>query len=312
MNGLLTYSIVQLDASHLEEICEDIREQYEKGIARYPLFCTKLVPEGNPPVDKAAIQAADFALFRDRLHQMGLPCGILVQCTIGHGYPLNFPSPFRRYKNLNDGDEISTVCPSDEGFRAYIKNAMRTLAAAAPDVMMVDDDFRLLFRGGNGCACSWHMARFNELARTSLTREELFAHLEKENDGEYADIYVKTQGEPILAAARAMREGINEANPSLPCAYCAAGNNVEFGTEIAEILAGEGNPTVVRISNGTYVPAGTRNFTKDFYRAAAQIAHLKGKVTHILAESDSCPQNRYAMSASWFHSPKRRGGAAPA
>lgn len=38
---------------------------------------------------------------------------------------------------------------------------------------MVDNDFRLMFRSGGGCTCSLHMKRFNELAGTNMTREDL-------------------------------------------------------------------------------------------------------------------------------------------
>ena len=48
---LQLYTIMPLDTAHLDEICADIREQYEKGIATCPLFSLTLVPEGEPPVN---------------------------------------------------------------------------------------------------------------------------------------------------------------------------------------------------------------------------------------------------------------------
>ena len=299
---ILNCSIMPLDTEHLDEICEDIRFQFENGIANYPMFMMQLVPEGTPPVNKAKMLSEKYVLFRDKLRSMGLKSGILIQCSIGHGYPLNSPSPFKKYVNLNDGKEETVCCPYDDDLCAHFKDAMKTLAQTEPDLLMLDDDFRLIFRGGNGCACPMHMARFNELAGTDLTREELFQILKKDNDGEYARIYVETQRESLIKAATAMREGIDEVNPSLICAVCGAGNNAEAVIEVSEILAGKGNPSIVRVSNGSYVPAGTREFTRDFYRAAIQVAMLENRPKYILAESDTCPQNRYACSAQWFHS----------
>ena len=45
------YSIMPLDTDHIDEICADIRNQYETGVATCALFSMTLVPEGNPPSD---------------------------------------------------------------------------------------------------------------------------------------------------------------------------------------------------------------------------------------------------------------------
>ena len=42
------YSIMPLDLDHVEELCADIKQQYEQGVATCVLFYCKLVPEGKP------------------------------------------------------------------------------------------------------------------------------------------------------------------------------------------------------------------------------------------------------------------------
>ena len=49
------YSIMPLDAEHVEETCRDIREQYRSGVATCALMMMTLVPEDDPPIDKAGI-----------------------------------------------------------------------------------------------------------------------------------------------------------------------------------------------------------------------------------------------------------------
>ena len=169
------YSIVPLDTEHLEEICEDIRYQYENGVCSCPLFCMTLSPEGDPVTDKAAILAEKYRLFRARLQEMGVPSGILVQATIGHGYMPGKPAPFQRYTNLTDGKQPYIVCPLDEDFRAYIRRAMTTIAGEKPACIMVDDDFRLMnHRGGRGCACPLHMKRYSRLSGEEIDRQQLW------------------------------------------------------------------------------------------------------------------------------------------
>ncbi len=308
---LQLYTIMPLDTDHLEEICDDIRYQYENGTATCALFKMTLVPEGNPPVDKVGAFCAKFDLFRDRLRQMGLGCGILVQATMGHGWVLSEMFPFQPYTALDNGFQPQIVCPMDEGFRAYCRHIFAVIAAHEPDTVMLDDDFRLLsYRAGGGCGCPLHMAAFNEgakkeplLAGTTYTREQVWELLHRQDEtGDIANrIMVDLEKEALLGCARGMREGMDSVNPKLPGTFCCVGNNVECAEEIAKILAGEGNPTVVRINNGNYTPAGARYFSNVFLRAAQSIAKLQGKVDVILAETDTCPQNRYSTGAMSLH-----------
>ena len=82
------YTIMPLDVEHLEEICEDIREQYETGVTTCALFSMTLVPEGNPVVDKVGPLCQKYDLFKKHLSEMGIPNGILIQASIGHGWVL--------------------------------------------------------------------------------------------------------------------------------------------------------------------------------------------------------------------------------
>ncbi len=297
------FSIMPLDERYVEEICNDIKEQYEKGISDLALFCMTLVPEDNPPRNKVDGLCKKYDLFRGRLSEMGLECGILVQASLGHGYPINENFPFQRYVGRVDGEEQNKYCPYDEKFREHFNGVMRTLAEHHPKAIMVDDDFRMLFFYGKGCACQLHMNRFNELAGTNFSREELNEYLyQYGEDSEYAKIYIETQREALLGAAKAMRLGIDSVDPSIQGMYCTTGKACEFAPEIAATLAGEGNPTIVRTFNGVYCPKGTKKFTHPLYNTAAEIAILKNHVDVLLAESDTCPQNRYAMGAQHMHS----------
>ena len=302
---LHNYTIMPLDTDHLEEICEDIKHQYENGTATCALFMMTLVPEGNPPVDKVGILCKKYDLFRDHLAEMGLGSGVLVQASIGHGWVLSEMYPYQSYTGIDSGDTVRVVCPYDEGFRDYIKHAFTVIASHKPDTIMLDDDFRLLSARLGGCGCPLHVARFNELwgEGASFTREEISAMLD--DPGEIGDraneIFICTQHEAMIDCARLMREGIDSVDPSLPGTFCCVGNNVECAAEIAEILAGEGNPRVVRLNNGHYTQPCNHNFSNVFRNAAESIAKLRDRVDVILAETDTCPQNRYSTSAMSLH-----------
>ena len=298
------YTIIPLDVEHVEEICLDIKEQYEKGISTCALFSMPLVPEGNPVINKAQIMCEKYDLFRDRLAQMGIECGILVQCSIGHGYKLNSMFPFQPYVGLNNGEETTICCPYDEDFREHFKGVMSILASHKPKVIMVDDDFRLMARAEKGCACPMHLKRVSEIIGEDITREELLAHTKNhdEKSKKITQVFIQTQGESLIGAIKAMREGIDAFDPTIPGIYCTCGEAAEFASDIAKIIAGEGNPVTVRINNGNYTPAGARGLSRVAFRAAVEKIHIGDGVEAILAETDTCPQNRYSTSALSLHS----------
>ena len=299
------YSIMPLFEDRVEEVCADIKAQYENGTATCALFCVKLVPEGIPAIDKARQQGEIYKKFSDRLAEMGLRCGILVQCTIGHGYPLNEQNSFQDFVPLNGEKPYGTVCPYDKDFQAYLTESFKTLASYNPQVIMVDDDFRLMNRQADGCACPLHLAAFEKRTGKRLERADLYKILcdtKHADNAAYVDAYVDTVKESLLESARAMRAGIDAVDPKMKGIFCLCGASTEFASDIATILAGEGNPPTVRVNNGNYTPAGPRYISYAAMRMAQQVAYLDERVKVVLAETDTCPQNRYSTGAYSLHS----------
>jgi len=297
------YSIMNLDVTHIDEICEDIAYQYKNGVTNYALFKMTLVPEGTPPANKAEIYSDKYALFKEKLDKMGIPNGVLVQATMGHGWVLGAKFPYQHLIGLSGQDTPNSVCPYDEGFRKYLYDAFKSIALRHPGHIMVDDDFRLLGRPEGGCACPLHLKRFAELSGEAVDKKELLDIINAggEKGKKYKEIFVETQRESLVDAAKVMRKAIDSVDETLPGSFCCVGTNAEFAAEIAGILAGKGNPKIVRLNNGNYAPAGARFFSNHFFRAAAQIEKLKGEVDFTLAETDTCPQNRYSTGAMSLH-----------
>ena len=304
MSKLFSYTIMPLDLLHLEEICQDVKKQYDNGIADMALFKMTLVPEGNPPADKVTLYCEQYTKFKKRLCELGLKSGILVQATVGHGWILGEMFPYQTHVNFTDGVSTRVVCPCDNDFLDFLYDEMATIAKYDPDHIMIDDDLRTIWYKGEGCACPLHMEMFKSRAGVSLSREELWkiVHEKTEESRKYTDIFIECQKESLVNAAKIIRAGIDSVNPSIPASYCCCGNNAEFAYEISSALAGDKHPVTVRINNGNYTPAGARYLSRVFHRAATQIAKLKGKADVILAETDTCPQNRYSVSAQGLHS----------
>ncbi len=297
------YSIMPLLEGRVREICDDVEAQYRDGVANEALFIMSLHPEGNPTADKPSALCQKYDLYAKELAARGLSCGILAQSTIGHGAAATAKPPMQHIVGLLDGVEHRAICPYDKDFRAYIRDAMTTLTRRHPTTLMIDDDFRLFARGYRGCACPLHMKEINRRAGTSYTREELTALLNTDTaeSRRMAEIFYDTQIDSLVGAARAMREGIDAVDPHQQTAFCVCGETVEGVEEIAKILAGEGNPVVIRLNNARYTAPGPRGYSKVISRAATQMAALESVADIYLAETDTCPQNRYSTSASALH-----------
>ena len=153
---MFTYSMMPLHTDHLDELVADIKDQYKRGISTCPMFIMTLVPEGTPVWDKVGPMCEKFRKFKEALAPDGIPVGILIQASFGHGYPLT-PTPFTKYLGLNNGVEANVHCPLDKDFIEHFKGVLRALAKEKPAAIMLDDDFRLMMRPQRGCACRIHM-----------------------------------------------------------------------------------------------------------------------------------------------------------
>ena len=205
--------------------------------------------------------------------------------------------------SFSDGKEAFSVCPYDENFREYIEKTMATLTQRHPSTLMVDDDFRLFARSSRGCVCPKHLAEIGKRAGRSFTREELVEAMNGTDDEaqRIVDIFYDTQIDALVGAAKAMRRGIDSIDPKQQGAFCLCGDTCEGVREIAKILAGEGNPVIIRVNNSKYTAAGARNTSTFISRAATQMAALDNEADYFLAETDTCPHNRYSTSASGLH-----------
>ena len=307
---MLALSITPLDVAHVEEISNDIIEQQRSGVSSCALFMMKLQPEGTPVVDKATILCRDYDVFRQRLDSTGAKHGILAQATMGHIVTPFEPYPFQAVVSLPDGKEHPvTTCPLDPEFRKYMRGQMRTLATRAPSVIMIDDDVGLLYRNdrnGKGCGCKYHVNEVSRRLGRPITREEIYLHTQGDSDEDkrITDIYVGVVRDSIVGFVREMRAGIDEVDPKIQGVVSGIYTStfLEFSDDTARAFAGEGNPAVARLNGGPYAKLGTKVFTAQLYRAAIIRENAKGKIDRFLAETDTCPQNRYSTSAAHLHS----------
>ncbi len=170
---------------------------------------------------------------------------------------------------------------------------------------MIDDDLRVLERSGDGCLCHLHLKKLNDILGENLTREqyaEIFTKKD-EKSKKYYEAYIGMEQETVVDIAKIIRKAIDDINPDITSSDCGGGSGrIDHAIEIVKALTGKGHPSIMRLNNGRYCVNTNRLFSFASLRAAHYIQKLNGKIDLVLAETDTCPQNRYGTSASELHS----------
>ena len=286
-------NIAPLLVNHADEIVADIVSLYNSKVIDSVAFSFTLVPEGVPPVDKAAEYARRFKIFQKLLKEKGVPTGILIQATWGHGWVPDTPTDFQQIRRI-DGNYQYTMCPEGEPFRDYVRKAIMTATSAQPDFFMLDDDTRFI-TGRSACFCPLHTALFNEKTGRNLTSDQLREAVKSsKNDALIMDGILQ---ESMVKYAHLIRDSIDAVNPSIPCSFCLCSQDVRHAPAVAKILAGNSGEAVIRINNARYLQDSLRNIPSWLHFTATQVAAFDDDVT-LICEPDTFPQNRYSTSAA--------------
>ena len=301
---MYTYSIIPLWEEDFDERCNDVIRQCKENICTVPLFVMYLVPEGTPLWDKVTNSCRLFARYRDALAAHGIKPGVLIQSSLGHGGKLA-KTPFQKAVSLISGNEAEMYCPFDPGLLEYLSEAVRKIAMERPVAIMLDDDCRLTMRPyQNGCACHRHMANFKKLTGSDMTREQLHEYVcTHPADDKITEAFERTQRDALVTLVTELRKAVDSVDPSIQGINCTSGDLCEYVMYTAPVWAGKGNPTIVRVPNGTYAPENVRGFSDIMRRAAVCHSKLtKAGIDVIVAEADAIPYNRYGKNARYLHS----------
>ena len=258
-------------------------------------YSMALFPEGRPLADKATPMAADFVRRRAVVAKAapGLRQGILFQATMGHGWTPNVPAEGQLVVR-KDGTTMYKFCPLAPAFRAYIRDQAAKLASTNPDFFMIDDDTRLnTFT--DGCYCPGHLAEFARRTGRSWTRADLVEALK--SDKALAARWDKLLEDSIADFLQVIR---NQFPPDVPGEFCLCEQDAHQALRMGRILAASGQKPVFRVNNASYLAADLRIAPARLALTAREIAVIGEGEAVFLDEPDTCPQNRYSCSATFF------------
>ncbi len=209
-----------------------------------------------------------------------------------------------------DGGATHAFCPLGEDFRRDLANWVQDVARCGADAIILDDDYRLNYRGGLGCCCSEHMAQIEqEVGENFASTEEFRQKAFVGGRNRYRDAWLKVQGESMVSLSRQLRAALDEIDPTVRLGFCACVDSFDgsghTAMEIAAALAGNTRP-LVRLIGAPYWAENT-----DIWRAEKELGDVVEyerqeatwfrrymPETEIFSEGDSYPRPRFAVPAA--------------
>ena len=288
--------ILTLSESCADSIVADAAFLGEKTISDGIAWSCKLVPEGEPAMDKASVYAARFRRIAPRIRERTkIRQGFLIQATIGHGWAPGRATSWQKVVH-EDGSTSYRFCPLGAEFRRYVAGQLRTLAAEKPDFFLADDDTKLLGRKIDGCFCPLHLAGFAAKTGRSWSREALVSAIEG-GDRKLAADWRAYSESTVADYARFIRAAFPETIPGILCATPGPKNRMGFVLPCARALAAPGSRPVVRLGSAPYWSDGLYDILTVRRFVAYQLSYLHPEAD-VLIEADTCPQLRWQTSAT--------------
>lgn len=230
--------------------------------------------------------------------------------ALGHGGLLAHADPkedqdpfgFTHITGLDGHHNNQGLCPADPKLRAHFAQSIARVAAMGPDMIMLDDDFRLNVRDTSydiGCFCDYHMTELCRRLGEAVTREELRERLFTGGENRYRSTWMELMGESLLDFAREMRAAVDAVDPKVRLGACACYDTWDLdGTdciELARTFAGNTKPFIRTIG----APYHDRRVAAAVECTRMQAAWCKAAPdVEIFAEGDVYPRPRYTVPAA--------------
>jgi len=197
------------------------------------------------------------------LRAQGISPSIWAGETLGHGGLLHDVkgkdgapalTPIRNFDGVDQG---GTRCPTDKRFADNLAQIFRTLASTHPDYILVDDDFRMSYRGRvHACVCDAHLAEMSRRYGSPVTPEQVRDAVMHGGPNALRDMYLQTMGDTLRDLAQVLRAAVDEADDTVGLALCTVHSHWDLEgvdpVELTHIFAGKKRQPLLRLHGAPY------------------------------------------------------------
>lgn len=287
---------------------ETVRRCTLAGVGRI-FLC---VPRATAPEGHRQRQLALLRRYGPRLKARGFEVGVWFS-TLGHGGACDTgenvdDSGFTQMVALDGSHATDSCCPMDEGFIAAVADWCCQLAAAGAQLVLLDDDFRMSFRGGGRfCCCALHRARLEQLLGEPFDADKMQQALISGGPNRWRDAWLQAQGEGLTHFAASLRAALDKTAPGVRLGHCAVLSTWDIdgvdSLTLARTFAGATRP-LLRLIGAPYW-AALRNFDEINLATVCEYERLQqawaaGSGVEIFAEGDVYPRPRYVVPAAYL------------
>lgn len=298
---------ISIESMHEDSLENDLRHYFdlfrEGNIERVFIAVLSPVYEKKFDSDITSDKLKSVVRF---FKERGMEVGIWIG-GLGHGSGLSHEVSSEKkqyYSRLTGvmGESFEHgFCPLDENFKNDYMEAVKHAAALMPDLIMLDDDFRLNLRHYYfGCFCSQHMKEFYRLIDEEIPREKIESLIFKGGKNKYRDAYMEMSRKTLLDFAKSIRSAVSEIHSDIRVGICAAPDVWDMeGTDVIEIskaLAGKNRPFIRAFGAPYHNPYV---LTEAIENERLQMNWIKKSDNNIetFAEGDVYPRPRYNVPA---------------
>ncbi len=231
----------------------------------------------------------------------GLEVGLWVS-SFGHGHVLmtedGETDETVKYTQITDisgsANKAFSNCPLDKNFIRDFSAGIRSLAEFAPDLIMLDDDFRFNVRRNNrfACFCPLHLAEYYKRLGEKIPREKLESLILSGGKNKYRSVLFEVFRDSILDFIKTLRSAIDTVNPEIRLGVCDCKTWDMHGTdpiEIAKAAAGKTKP----FARTNTAPYHNLNIIPALETTRQQFAWGKDSGVELFAEGDTYPRPRH-------------------
>lgn len=232
----------------------------------------------------------------------GLEVGVWIS-TLGHGCDARVNNSYQLIVGTEGKTHNDSFCPLDENFTAELCRYIADLGRAKPDIILLDDDYRLGARGGSvGCCCPLHLKKISKIIGRNVTREEVHKSLGG-NPNPIRSAWMKANGDSLLHLAKKMRNALDEVSPEIRLGHCAVMDTWDIdgvdSITLSKAFAGKTKP-ILRLIGAPYwsMHADGKNLADIIELERMQAVWCENEGIEVLSEGDVFPRPRHNIPSA--------------
>lgn len=240
-------------------------------------------------------------------HENGLEVLVWLGETLGHDSTYHVDSKYTQMRGFDYKGEIKDIgafCPLDGKFISDFCVWVKEVAKCKPDMIMLDDDFRLSNRGGifMGCCCDKHLQKMSEKLGEKIDVSQLKELVFDSKKNKYSEAWLSSQKESMENFAEALRTALDEVAPEIRLGFCSCtgswGQEGWDAVEVSKIMAGGTKPFLRTIGAPYWAALGNNKLGEILEIERGQLGKMpEGEV---FVEGDTYPRPRTACPAAFL------------